>query len=169
MREEFECLGESYEKRGARLDETLDILQKMWVGGEVEHHGRFYNFPAIGTNPAPPGPVPLYFGGHSDQMLIRAARRGDGWICAPKMEMVEPQIRCLRALREEFGRADKPFEFVGICVRPETEVIEKMTALGIGHVIMMSPWKPNLPMGDTVVGHKAELIEQLDAEVAKVR
>jgi len=169
MPEEFQCLGVPWTERGARLDEVLDILQLMWAGGEVEYHGRYYNFPAIGTNPVPPYPIPLYFGGHSDQMLVRAAKRGDGWICAPKPEMLEPQITRLRNLREELGRADKPFEFVAMCSRPEPAIIEKMASLGVTRVIMLTPWKPDLPTGPTVAGQKADLIERLGVEVAKFR
>lgn len=169
MREEFECLGIPFAERGARFDETLDILQKMWAGGEVEHHGRFFDFPAIGTNPAPAFPIPFYFGGHSDQMLIRAAKRGDGWICAPKLEMLESQIHRLKKLREEFGRADRPFEFVGMCGGPDRAAIEKMASMGVTHIIMMTPWQPNLPTGPAVIGHKVELIESLGAELSKFR
>lgn len=167
MREEYDCFGLRFAERGARFDEIVDILRLMWAGGEVEYHGRFYDFPAIGTNPTPPYPVPLYFGGHSDQMLIRAAKRGDGWICAPKLDIMESQMQRLRKLREEFGRADEPFEFIGMSYQAEPTVIEKMASLGIKHVLVMPPWQMALPTGPKVEGEKAELIERLGEELSR--
>ncbi len=160
MREEFEAMGVPYARRGAHLDEMLDILEKMWAGGEVEHHGEFYDFPAIGTNPTPSHPVPVYFGGHSDKMLERAANRGNGWICAPKLEVMEQQITTIRQRRAELGRDAEPFEFVGMCHKAEPSVVEALAGIGVDHVIVRSPWRPDLPTGPEQ-GEKLELIAEL--------
>ncbi|WP_426573370.1 TIGR03619 family F420-dependent LLM class oxidoreductase [Aquihabitans sp. McL0605] len=77
--EEFELLDAQFRKRGARADEMLAILEELWGGGWVEHHGEFYDFPRLEMTPAPPSRIPIYVGGLSDAALRRAARH-DGWI-----------------------------------------------------------------------------------------
>jgi alkanesulfonate monooxygenase SsuD/methylene tetrahydromethanopterin reductase-like flavin-dependent oxidoreductase (luciferase family) len=44
MKEEFDQLGVDFRTRGARFDESIEVLRKLW-GGMVEHHGRFFDFP----------------------------------------------------------------------------------------------------------------------------
>ena len=77
--EEFDLLDAQFRKRGARADEMLEVLEKLWSGEWVEHHGEFYDFPRLEMTPAPVGRVPIYVGGLSDAALRRAARH-DGWI-----------------------------------------------------------------------------------------
>ena len=48
MKEEFELTGQSFENRGKRMDEMIAVLRKLWAGGWVEHHGRFYDFDRLG-------------------------------------------------------------------------------------------------------------------------
>ena len=57
----------------------LQVLDELWAGGWVEHHGEFYDIPRFEMSPTPSEPVPVYVGGMSDAALRRAARH-DGWI-----------------------------------------------------------------------------------------
>jgi probable F420-dependent oxidoreductase len=77
--EEFDLLDAQFRKRGARADEMLELLDKLWGGGWVEHHGEFYDVPRLEMTPTPPQRVPIFVGGLSDAALRRAARH-DGWI-----------------------------------------------------------------------------------------
>lgn len=77
--EEFDLLEQPFRKRGARADEMLDLLAKLWAGGWVEHHGEAYDVPRLEMSPVPPTRIPIYVGGLSDAALRRAARH-DGWI-----------------------------------------------------------------------------------------
>src|SRR4051794_10284600 len=45
MREEFEALGQSFEDRGARLDEMIQALRALWQGGWVSWSGTHYRIP----------------------------------------------------------------------------------------------------------------------------
>ena len=79
--DEYEAMNVDYRTRGARLDEWLDILDKLWRQDEIEHHGRFMDFEAIGFEPKPvqrPGP-PLYLCAYTAVGFERAARRATGW------------------------------------------------------------------------------------------
>ena len=77
--EEFDLLDAAFRKRGARADEMIEVLRRLWTGEWVEHHGEFYDFPRLEMTPAPAGDVPIYVGGLSEAALKRAARN-DGWI-----------------------------------------------------------------------------------------
>src|SRR3954453_15752019 len=66
MREEFELMGQDYDNRGPRLNEMIQALRELWKGGWVEHHGEYYDIPALMMEPHPESPVPIFCGGHTD-------------------------------------------------------------------------------------------------------
>jgi len=77
---EFELVGQSFARRGARADEMLEVMRKLWSGEMVEHEGEFYRFDRLKlTPPIPPSPIPVWVGGISDLALRRAARN-EGWL-----------------------------------------------------------------------------------------
>jgi len=79
---EFELCGVPLEERGARMDESLEIVRKLWTGGTVSHRGRFWTFEGARQSPPPatPGGPPIWVGGRSEAAQRRAARSGDGWV-----------------------------------------------------------------------------------------
>ncbi|EPQ45338.1 putative oxidoreductase [Mycobacterium sp. 012931] len=115
--EEFEWCGVPYRRRGARVDEMIDVIKLVLGGGMVEFHGQFYDFDRLQMSPAPSEPVPFYVGGHTDVALRRAARIGDGWTSAMMTgEQLAETIGKLNQLRAEYGRAEQPFEFQAVCI-----------------------------------------------------
>ncbi len=115
--EEFEWCGVPFARRGARVDEMIDVLKLVLAGGMVEFHGEFYDFDKLQISPAPSQPVPFYVGGHTDVALKRAARVGDGWTSAMMtLEQLTTTVGKLNALRAEYGRADLPFEIQAVCI-----------------------------------------------------
>jgi len=60
---EYEALGMRFEDRGKMLDEQIELLRKLWRGGMVEHHGRFFDFPKLSMSPAADGEIPIVVGG----------------------------------------------------------------------------------------------------------
>lgn len=79
---EYEACGVPVNERGARLEEALPILRKLWTGKPVSHEGRFFPFPETTMKPRPiqAGGPPIWGGGRSDAALSRLGRMGDGWI-----------------------------------------------------------------------------------------
>jgi len=71
---EFAELGADFAGRGARLDETLALLDRLWTTGRGPAGGHF--------EPRPAGRIPLLVGGNSTVALRRAARAGDQWLSA---------------------------------------------------------------------------------------
>jgi probable F420-dependent oxidoreductase len=116
MKEEFDLLEQRFDKRGARADEMVEVMRKLWSGEVVEHHGEFYDFAPLRMTPAPGREVPIVVGGLSKPALRRAARIGDGWISdLHSLEGLREICGTLQALREEAGRAERPFDVIAAC------------------------------------------------------
>lgn len=80
---EFEVLGVPVSERGRRLEETIQLMRRLWTSPEPEDFsGRFYQFRdlALGMRPTRPGGPPIWLGGSSVPAVERAARIGDGWL-----------------------------------------------------------------------------------------
>src|SRR5246127_4594808 len=115
--EEFEWCGVPYKRRGARVDEMIEVIKLVLGGGMVEFHGEFYDFDRLQMSPAPSEPVPFYVGGHTEVALRRAARVGDGWTSAMMTgDQLTNTIRALNKYRDEYCRGDRPFEFQAVCI-----------------------------------------------------
>jgi probable F420-dependent oxidoreductase len=79
---EYKACGVDVHERGARMDEALNVVRRLWNESPVEHHGRYFDFPSLDLKPKPlsPGGPPIWFGGRAEAALARAARVGHGWI-----------------------------------------------------------------------------------------
>lgn len=108
--DDFEIMDVPFEKRGARMDECVDIVRGLTAGGYFEYHGEFYDLPPIKINPVPTEPIPILIGGHSGPALRRAAQRGDGWMHAGgDPAELDRLLARLDKLRAEYGTR-KDFE-----------------------------------------------------------
>ncbi|RJO78680.1 TIGR03619 family F420-dependent LLM class oxidoreductase [Nocardia panacis] len=139
--EEFEWCGVPFARRGARVDEMIEVIRLVLAGGMVEYHGEFFDFAPLQISPAPTETVPFYIGGHTDAALRRAARVGDGWTSA-MMTYADlcATIDKLAALRAEFGRADAPFEIQAVCIdRFGRDGYAELAAAGVTDAIVV-PW-----------------------------
>lgn len=141
MAEEFELLEQPFAKRGRRMDEMVEVIRALWQGGMVEHHGEFYDFDPVEMRPAPPEPVPVYVGGHSDIAFRRAASIGDGWLGVYySVEELVAHCETLERARDEAGTADRPFEIIASpLAMPDSETCERLEASGVT-TILTSAW-----------------------------
>lgn len=104
---EFEAVGVPHSERGARTDEALEILPKLWSGEEVTFEGRFTKLPGIRIDPPPvqrPHP-PIWVAGRKQVAMRRAGRFADFW--NPYMytpEMLADSIVEVREAAVEAGR-----------------------------------------------------------------
>ncbi|WP_054813723.1 TIGR03619 family F420-dependent LLM class oxidoreductase [Nocardia arizonensis] len=102
--DDFEIMGVPFEKRGARMDECIDIVRGLCAGGYFEFHGEYYDIPPIKISPVPTEPLPILVGGHSKPALRRAAKRGDGWMHAGGDPVeLDRLLGELDTLRAEYG------------------------------------------------------------------
>ncbi|MBV9095013.1 MAG: LLM class flavin-dependent oxidoreductase [Streptosporangiaceae bacterium] len=76
--DEFAVLGVPKSQRGARTDETIEILQLAWRAEPFSYAGRHFRFDGVVVAPAPaqPGGPPIWVGGNSLAAAHRAARYG---------------------------------------------------------------------------------------------
>jgi probable F420-dependent oxidoreductase len=142
MEEEFRAAGEPFHDRGARTDEAIGILRRLWREDEVEHHGAFYDFDAVGFAPKPAqaGGIPVVVGGTSPPALRRAARLGDGWIDAGIADVDElaGRLGTLARLRAEAGRDQEPFTITTSAAHDAVDVA-RCDALGVTRVLTSPP------------------------------
>jgi probable F420-dependent oxidoreductase len=142
MREEFEVLEQPFARRGARMEEQIEVLRTVWKGGMQEHHGEFYDFDRLDMSPPPPGPVPILIGGHSEVALRRAARVGDGWMGTYYgIDELRTYVERLQGYRREYGTHDRPFEIQASVVDrlPSAEVCAELDEMGVTTLIT-SAW-----------------------------
>lgn len=79
---EFDSLGVPFEKRGKIMDESLEIMRRLWTEDLVAGDYPPYQMKAAVMFPKPyqrPRP-PILIGGYVDRVLKRAGVVGDGWL-----------------------------------------------------------------------------------------
>jgi len=106
---EYEALGENFNRRGAKLDESVALLRQLWTQPLVTFKGRWHTISDAGINPLPvQQPIPIWFGGHAEAVLKRTARMGDGWLPNYKTGAdAKPHLERLAAYAREAGRDPK--------------------------------------------------------------
>jgi probable F420-dependent oxidoreductase len=104
---EYQGLNEDFHTRGARLDEQVELLRALWSKPVISFHGRHHQIDEAGINPLPiQRPIPIWFGGHAEPMLKRAARLADGWFpLLPPNDEARAMLERLHAYTRAAGRA----------------------------------------------------------------
>jgi probable F420-dependent oxidoreductase len=142
MREEFELLGQDFDRRGKRLDEMVDALRLLWTGELVEYHGDHVDFDLVSMKPPPPGGrVPIWGGGQSPAAIRRAARL-DGWVGTvyPPDEAVAYAEK-VREARRVAGTLDRDDFEVALAVYavPTPELVRRLEDAGVTS-LFSAPW-----------------------------
>ncbi|MFE9426595.1 TIGR03619 family F420-dependent LLM class oxidoreductase [Kitasatospora sp. NPDC006697] len=115
-RDEYQAAGVPWAGRGARLEETLDVLERVWAEGDlVEHQGAVWTVPPSVVRPKPvqrPRP-PLLLGGFSAATLARVGRRADGWLgAALPVPVLRQMWRSVQQHAEQAGRDPEALRLV---------------------------------------------------------
>jgi len=141
-REDYEVLGVPWERRGARMDEELEILRGLLAGGYFSYHGSVFDLPPIKISPVPAEPLPILIGGHGDAALRRAARVADGWLHGGGDPADLPGLLArLSELRREAGTEDRPFEVHVISMDAySVDGIRRLEEQGVTDVIVGFRW-----------------------------
>lgn len=113
--DEYQALGVPFAKRGAILDEELEIWQRVWAQSPASFHGEFFDFTDVYVDPKPRtsrGPA-MWFGGATltDPVLGRLVKYGSGFhpLGRPKADDVAKLQAGLMAV----GRSIDEIEMVG--------------------------------------------------------
>ena len=103
---EYQALGEDFHTRGRRIEEQIDLLRRLWTESLVTFDGRWDQIPDAGIKPLPAQKhIPIWLGGHHENVLRRLAKMGDGWMPNyRKAADAEPAVRKLKDFLKETGR-----------------------------------------------------------------
>ena len=107
LHEEFDALGATWERRGERTDDYVDVLRKLWRDDVVDHHSDFVDIDGVlaWPKPAQADGIPIWVGGNSPAALRRTAKLGDGWFgWSLEIDEVTNAVTRLRAECEAIGR-----------------------------------------------------------------
>ena len=77
---EYEALGQDFRTRGARQEEQIELLRRLFTEPVVDFSGRFDRVDRAALVPKPARPIPIWLGGSSEVTFDRAARLADGFI-----------------------------------------------------------------------------------------
>lgn len=77
---EYDALGQDFAERGARLDEQIPLLRRLWRGGVVTATVGDEQFERMALVPAPGTPPEVWVGGYSEPAYRRGAALGDGFV-----------------------------------------------------------------------------------------
>lgn len=117
QREEYDAAGVDFDRRGAILDQTLEVCQRFWRENEVSYHSADLSFDRIHQMPKPvqPGGVPVWVSGTVIRSVARRlARFGRGWIpWGPDARDVAGAISRMRDAVERAGGDPDEFGVAG--------------------------------------------------------
>ena len=99
---EYEALNEDFSNRGARVEEQVDVLRRLWSEELVTYEGRWHHLDRMGLNPMPvQRPIPIWMGSFVgavvEKVVRRIARLADGWF--PQMPPGDELAAALDRLR----------------------------------------------------------------------
>lgn len=109
LRDEFDAMGTSFERRGRRTDESIDALRRLWTGRPVALDGEQVRFAEIQVSPAAEPSIPVIVGGITPPAIRRAGAVGDGWY-GPACTL-EESIAAREQIERERTRAGRNGEF----------------------------------------------------------
>ncbi|UYN96528.1 MAG: LLM class F420-dependent oxidoreductase [Enhydrobacter sp.] len=80
-KEEVEACGYKWEDRGARCDEFLEVMRRLWTEPVVDFKGKWVQFETMRLDPKPiqKPHIPIVVGGYADAAFRRAVQFGAGW------------------------------------------------------------------------------------------
>ena len=107
---ELSAFGEELDdrQRADMLDESLELIERLWTGTTVDHNGRHYQARDVTFEPRPVQQprIPIWIGGRWPRRApIRRAARWDGYF---PIDMVDPDqlVECAQQIRALRGHLD---------------------------------------------------------------
>jgi len=109
---EYVGLNETFNNRGRRQEEQVDVMRKLWSEDSLDYTGEYHRIDKASINPRPSKTIPIWFGGSAPALLDRVARLGDGWI--PLMGANDKAKACIDTIKQTREAAGLSFANFGI-------------------------------------------------------
>lgn len=125
-------MGGDFDHRWTQTREAIEVMKALWTQDEAEHHGRYYDFPAIKVFPKPaqkPHP-PVFLGGNARNVFRRVVAYGDGWF---PVRVSPEEVKAARATLDELAdSAGRDPKSIQICVYgvSDRDTINRMEEAG---------------------------------------
>ncbi len=136
-KEEVEYCGYGWSDRGARCDEALDLMAKLWTQDVVTHEGKHFTVRDARMDPKPiQSPhIPLIVGGYSAAALRRTARFGQGWFgFGLNPEQTQAMLGQLDAALADVGRERADLDIVMMPADDSMAAAEAFAELGVNRL-----------------------------------
>jgi len=138
LEEEFDAIGVPFARRGARTDEYIDVLRRLWREPETEYAGEFTNFAPLKSYPKPAtadGPR-IHVGGHTAVAARRAGRLGDGFFPGRgEHDGLLPLLEEMRVAAKDAGRDPDAIE-VSSGGGLDLDTVRRYADLGVSRFIV---------------------------------
>ena len=137
-KEEVVSCGYDWHDRGARCDEALELMIKLWTEPVTNHQGKHFDVSGARFDPKPSQAphVPLIVGGYSDAALARAAKYGQGWLgFGLTPEMAEPMLARLQASLDAAGRQRADFDIVMMPGDDSQDAARAFAEMGVDRLV----------------------------------
>ena len=166
-KDEYQITNVPFERRGARADEFIQALRRIWADDVVEFMGEFYKIPSskIGPKPMQKPHPPIYLGGFTPKTFSRIVKYASGWlgVVAGPLEYLESSVKMLRDEARRLGKDPDKFKIIVLTSPqvmdsgakgdqrfPMTGTIEevgsdlqRMKDMGVDHVVFNYNFSPD--------------------------
>ena len=164
-KDEYDASGIPYKHRGARADEFLQTLKRIWTEDVIEFKGKFYNIPAskIGPKPLQKPHPPILLGAFSPNAFSRIVKYADGWIPIAGFGPLEQIEQAINVLRERARKENKDPSNIRIVVLTYPNVSSDSSS---PPSTTSSSNQQRLPMSGTIdqIGSDVEQIKTMGTE-----
>ena len=159
-KDEYDAAGVPFRQKGARADEYIQVLKRIWTEDVVEYKGRFYDIPAskIGPKPLQKPHPPLLLGAYTPKTFPRIVNYADGWIPIAGFVPLEQHEQAINGLREVARKANKDPSSIRIFVLSYPNVQDSSQS--------SSSNEPRSPLSGTVdqIGSDIDRYKAMEAE-----
>jgi probable F420-dependent oxidoreductase len=143
LREEFVAAGTPFERRGARFDDYVQAMRKIWSGETVEHESEFLDWSGFKSYPVPiQKPFPVVIGGTKGKAFARVAQYGNGWFAPTgSPDQLAPLMGELDAACKAAGRDRGEIEVTAMWFPNPADLsdVDRYRDMGVGRLVVPVP------------------------------
>jgi alkanesulfonate monooxygenase SsuD/methylene tetrahydromethanopterin reductase-like flavin-dependent oxidoreductase (luciferase family) len=178
-RTEFDRVGLDFHRRGARMEECLEVLTGCFTTDDLSFQGRFFDLAHITMTPKPlQSPMPrVILGGQSEPMLRRAARFGCSGLA---LALPEAVVEHHHELVRQYGGDVSAQRYYGMALGFVGTTDERAWTLGEPHAawdrdqynrwFTAAGWPPQFPRGlaeDFIIGSPETWIARVTRQLCE--